>query len=180
MTNWGGDQLTAPGGCWQKSSEHITAQLDPKLIACNLLLEHSSTFSGLPSASVPSPKSLGFRCVQNGSSARRKEGAYLDRYVTDEQRSSRPIFNATLRAAASWLFFRVARSTGMIQIAALRSRLEKQPTDLRRSSRDLGDGTLAALARKSHERFGWSVFRAVNISSKNFRKAAGSETLKRA
>ena len=31
----------------------------------------------------------------------------------------------------------------MIQIAALRSRLEKQPTDLRRNSRDLGDGTLA-------------------------------------
>ena len=41
------------------------------------------------------------------------EGAYLDRYVTDEQRSRRPIFNATLRAAAGWLFFRVARSTRM-------------------------------------------------------------------
>src|SRR5271165_2453651 len=92
---------------------------------------------------APSPESLGFRCVQNGSSARREEGAYLDRYVTDEQRSSRPIFNATLRAAASWLFFRVARSTVMTQIAALRSRLEKQPTDLRRNPRDLGDGALA-------------------------------------
>jgi hypothetical protein len=94
--------------------------------------------------SAPSPKSLGFRCVQNGSSARREEGAYLDRYVTDEQRSSRPIFNATLRAAASWLFFRVARSTVMMQIAALRSRLEKQPTDLRRNPRDLGDGALTS------------------------------------
>ena len=41
------------------------------------------------------------------------EGAYLNRYVTDEQRSRRPIFNATLRAAPSWLFFRVARSTRM-------------------------------------------------------------------
>jgi hypothetical protein len=41
------------------------------------------------------------------------EGAYLGRCVTDEQRSRRPIFNATLRAAASWLFFRVARSTRM-------------------------------------------------------------------
>jgi hypothetical protein len=30
--------------------------------------------------------------------------------VTDEQRRSRPIFNATLRAGAIWLFFRVARS----------------------------------------------------------------------
>ena len=99
-------------------------------------------------ASAPFPKSLGFRCVQNGSSARREEGAYLDRYVTDEQRSSRPIFNATLRAAASWLFFRVARSTRMTQIWALRSRLEKQPTDLRRNSRDLGDGTLDAFGKK--------------------------------
>ena len=64
------------------------------------------------------------------------EGAYLNRYVTDEQRSRRPIFNATLRAAAGWLFFRVARSTRMTQIWALYrqslGRLEKQPTDLRR------------------------------------------------
>jgi hypothetical protein len=80
--------------------------------------------------------------LRGGPSRTGAKGAYLDRYVTDEQRSSRPIFNATLRAAASWLFFRVARSTVMIQIAALRSRLEKQPTDLRRNSRDLGDGAL--------------------------------------
>ena len=93
-------------------------------------------------SSAPSPKSLGLRCVQNGPPARREEGAYLNRYVTDEQRGRRPIFNATLRAAASWLFFRVARSAVMIQIAALRSRLEKQPTDLRRSPRDLGGGAL--------------------------------------
>jgi hypothetical protein len=67
----------------------------------------------------------------------------LVRDVTDEQRSSRPIFKATLRAAASWLFFlRRGGSTVMIQIAALRSRLEKQPTDLRRNPRDLGDGAL--------------------------------------
>jgi hypothetical protein len=46
--------------------------------------------------------------------------------VTDEQRSRRPIFIATLRAGASWLFFRVARSTRMTQIWALRSRLEKR------------------------------------------------------
>jgi hypothetical protein len=92
--------------------------------------------------SVPSRKSLGFVAFKMGRPARREEGAYLDRYVTDEQRSSRPIFNTTLRAAASWLFCRVARSTGMIQIQALRSRLEKQPTDLRRNPRDLRDGTL--------------------------------------
>jgi hypothetical protein len=41
------------------------------------------------------------------------ETAYLNRYVTDEQRSRRPIFIATLWAGASWLFFRVARSTRM-------------------------------------------------------------------
>jgi hypothetical protein len=40
----------------------------------------------------------------------RKEGAYLNRSVTDEQRGRPPIFNAALRAAAGWLFFRVARS----------------------------------------------------------------------
>jgi hypothetical protein len=62
-------------------------------------------------SSVPSPKSLGLRCVQNGPPARREEGAYLNRYVTDEQRGRRPIFNATLRAGASWLFFHVACSS---------------------------------------------------------------------
>ncbi|MBV9642652.1 MAG: hypothetical protein JO334_03680 [Verrucomicrobia bacterium] len=38
------------------------------------------------------------------------KGAYLNGYVTDEQRSRRPIFNATLWAVSSRLFFRVARS----------------------------------------------------------------------
>src|SRR3984957_17685729 len=142
--------------------------------------------------SVPSPKSLEFCCVQNGSSARREEGAYLDRYVTDEQRSSRPIFNATLRAAASWLFFCVARSTVMIQIAALRSRLEKQPTDLRRSSRDLGDGTLAPSQpqqkerrTRSHAHYRWveicsdqacrPVFSRSRISVSSFSSADGPD-----
>src|ERR1700759_640507 len=63
---------------------------------------HNGTIS---SSSVPSPKSLEFRCVQNGSSARREEGAYLDRYVTDEQRSRRPIFNATLRGRGQLAVF---------------------------------------------------------------------------
>ena len=77
------------------------------------------------------------------------EGAYLNRYVTDEQRSRRPIFNATLRAAASWLFFlRRGGSTRMNQIWALRyrqsgsDRLEKQPTDLRRRHHYMRDGAL--------------------------------------
>jgi hypothetical protein len=35
-------------------------------------------------------------CDQNEPPARREEGAYLNRYVTDEQRSRRHIFIATL------------------------------------------------------------------------------------
>src|ERR1700730_6015294 len=69
------------------------------------------------------------------------EGAYRNRYVTDEQRSRRPILIATLWAGASWLFFRVSRSTRMTKIWASRSRLEKQPTDLRQSTSYFGDRT---------------------------------------
>src|SRR4030088_2985262 len=65
---------------------------------------------GIAVPSAPSHMYLAYGCVQNGPPARREEGAYLNRSVTDEQRSRRPIFNATLRAAAGWLFFRVARS----------------------------------------------------------------------
>jgi hypothetical protein len=75
------------------------------------------------------------------------EGAYLNRYVTDEQLSRQLIFIATLRAGVGWLFSRVARSTRMIQIGALlrqscSDRLEKQPTDLRQTTSYFGDGTL--------------------------------------
>src|SRR5271157_2031098 len=78
------------------------------------------------------------------------EGAYLNRYVTDEQRGRRPIFIATLWAGASWPFFRVARSTRMTQIWVLyrqsgSDRLEKQPTDLRQYTCYFGDRTLAPL-----------------------------------
>src|SRR5271168_3023477 len=80
------------------------------------------------------------------------EGAYLNRYVTDEQRGRRPIFIATLWAGASWLFFRVARSTRMTQIWVLyrqsgSDRLEKQPTDLRQYTCYFGDRTLACIFR---------------------------------
>src|ERR1700686_5104113 len=90
----------------------------------------------LTSTRVLSPKYEVFCCDQNGPPARREEGAYLNRYVTHKQRSRRPIFIATLWAGASWLFFRVARSTRMTQIWALlrqtgSDRLAKQPTDLR-------------------------------------------------
>jgi hypothetical protein len=55
----------------------------------------------------------------------------------------RPIFIATLRAVASWLFFlRRGGSTRMNQIWALRSRLEKPPTGRRRKPCYLWDSTL--------------------------------------
>jgi len=52
-------------------------------------------------------------------------------------------FQRNPRAAAGWLFFRVARSL-RIDLAryARRSRLEKQPTDLRRRHHYMRDGTL--------------------------------------
>ncbi|MBV8378572.1 MAG: hypothetical protein JO279_16365 [Verrucomicrobia bacterium] len=65
------------------------------------------------------------RCDQNGPPARREEGAYLNRYVTDEQRSRRPI--ATLWAAANGILFRrqytrtrIAPDCSPIELLALR------------------------------------------------------------
>jgi hypothetical protein len=59
------------------------------------------------------------------AAAGREEGAYLNGYVTDEQRRRRPIFIATLRAVASWLFFRVALSSrinsDMLVVRALKN-----------------------------------------------------------
>ena len=63
-----------------------------------------------------------------------------------DRRATRPPahFHRNLRAGASWLFFRVARSTRMTQIWVLRSRLEKQPTDLRQYACYFGDRTLGS------------------------------------
>jgi hypothetical protein len=60
-----------------------------------------------------------FVAIKMGRQQGARSGAYLNRYVTDEQRGRRPIFIATLRAGASWPFFRVALSARMIQIWAL-------------------------------------------------------------
>ena len=77
--------------------------------------------------------------------------------MTDEQRGRRPIFIATLWAGASWLFFRVARSTRATQIWVLRSRLEKQPTDLRQYTCYFGDRTLrpCGLQQEAHSARRW-------------------------
>jgi hypothetical protein len=74
-------------------------------------------------------------------------GPYLNRYVTDEPRSRRPIFIATLRAVASWLFFRVARSlrinSDLLVVSASAAR-----TALKNSQ--LTDGESHAICRIGH------------------------------
>src|SRR5262252_7651817 len=52
---------------------------------------------------------MAFVAIKMGRRQGARSGAYLNRYATDEQRGRRPIFIATLRAAASWLLFHVAR-----------------------------------------------------------------------
>ncbi len=61
----------------------------------------------------------------------------------------RPIFIATLRAGASWLFFCVALSTRIIKIWVFVRALNKQPTDFLQSSCYFGDRTLARIANLS-------------------------------
>jgi hypothetical protein len=51
-----------------------------------------------------------FVAIKMGQRQGARSGAYLNPYATDEQRGRRLIFIATLRAAASWLLFHVARS----------------------------------------------------------------------
>jgi hypothetical protein len=63
--------------------------------------------------------SMYFVAIKMGCRQGARSGAYLNRYVTDEQRGRRPIFIATLRAGASWPFFCVALSARLIQIWAL-------------------------------------------------------------
>jgi hypothetical protein len=64
---------------------------DPELVSCPI-------------------NNMAFVAIKMGRRQGARSGAYLNGYVTDEQRSRRPIFIATLRAVASWLFFCVARS----------------------------------------------------------------------
>jgi hypothetical protein len=83
------------------------------------------------------------RCGQTGTvclrkRVRRDEGAYLNRYVTEEQRSRRPIFIATLRAArllAGCLAHRSKTTAGILPLrftlpAKIRSSATTPVTDL--------------------------------------------------
>jgi hypothetical protein len=74
------------------------------------------------------------------------EGAYLNRYVTDEQHGRRPIFIATVWAGASRLFFCVARSTRMTQIWAL---LRQSGSDALKNSQ-LTSGKIPRISGTGH------------------------------
>jgi hypothetical protein len=76
-----------------------------------------------------------------------RSGAYLNRYVTDEQRSRRPIFIATPRAAAGWLFFRVARSL-RINLDMLVATASPARTALKNSQLTCGESH--AISRTGH------------------------------
>ncbi|MBV9299088.1 MAG: hypothetical protein JO066_08945, partial [Verrucomicrobia bacterium] len=70
-----------------------------------------------------------------------RAGRILNGYVTDEQRSRRPISNPTLWAVSSWLFFRVARSLH-IDLDMLVARALKKANWATAKLKGLGDGTL--------------------------------------
>ena len=107
------------------------------------------TLGGTPLVSCPRNKHI-FRCDQNGPPARREEGAYPERYATDEQRGRRPIFIATLWAAASWLFFRVARSSRIdLDMLVARALKNSQLTCGERHAY-FGDRTLVPCPRNKH------------------------------
>jgi hypothetical protein len=67
--------------------------------------------------------------------------------VTDEQRARRPIFISTLWAGTSWPFFRVTRSTRMIQIWALARALINNQLTSGKIPRISGTGHYARCAR---------------------------------
>ena len=75
-----------------------------------------------------------FRCDQNGPPARREEGAYLDRYVTDPAAAGQPpahFHRNPLGRGQLAVFPRCSLLTYRVRYARP-SRLEKQPTDQRR------------------------------------------------
>ena len=93
-----------------------------------------------------------FRCDQNGPSARREEGAYLERYVTDPAGAGQPpahFHRNPLGRGQLAVFPRCSLLTYRFRYDR-RSRLEKQPTDLRRNQRDLGDGTLPSYSNPGY------------------------------
>src|SRR6516165_2101252 len=86
---------------------------------------------------MPCPRNKhNFRCDQNGPSARREEGAYPERYVTDPAGAGQPpahFHRHPLGRGQLAVFPRCSFLTYRFRYDR-RSRLEKQPTDLRRKS----------------------------------------------
>src|SRR5215831_3433048 len=104
----------------------------------NLRFFHSvriQTIQSLALISCPRNKHI-FRCDQNGPPARREEGAYLERYVTDPAAAGQPPAhfhrNPPGRGQLA-VFPRCSLLTYRFRYDR-RSRLEKRPTDLRRKA----------------------------------------------
>jgi hypothetical protein len=85
---------------------------------------------------------LAFVAIKMGRRQGARSGAYLNRYVTDEQRGRRPIFIATLRAAGQLAVVPRCSLLTYQSRYARRSRLEKPPTDQRRKPCYFADRTL--------------------------------------
>src|ERR1700693_1800547 len=116
---------------------------------------------------------------QGGPSRTGARGAYLNRYVTTRNAAAGPFSSQPLWAGASWLFFRVARSTPMIQIWALyrqsgSDRLEKQPTDLRQTTSYFGDRTLDACARTTDSSLTLFLSLWIRYCRRNFSRGSQS------
>src|ERR1700752_1940983 len=84
-----------------------------------------------------------FRCDQNGPPARREEGAYLDGYVTDEQRRRRPVFIATLWAVAIGCFSALLAPYVSIQDTLVARSLKNSQLTCGETYAYFGDRTLA-------------------------------------
>ena len=83
-----------------------------------------------------------FVAIKMGRRQGARSGAYLNRYVTDEQRGRRPIFIATPRAGSQLAVFLRCSLGPYDSDMGARSRLEKQPTDFRQNICYFGDRTL--------------------------------------
>jgi hypothetical protein len=95
------------GGCWNARmvGERIVSAPDHPVYCGGLFFMRNTRRASVVYCLLNPLSFVAFKMgrLRGGPSRTGAEGAYRDRYVTDEQRSSRPIFNATLRAAARWV-----------------------------------------------------------------------------
>jgi hypothetical protein len=99
---------------------------------------------------------------QGGRAGLAVGGASLNRYVTDEQHSRRPIFIATLRAGALAVFLRFTRTTRIAQIWALSRRRKNSRLTSGNATSYFGDRTPGAIVGSFQwlPRAAWSAIRS--------------------